>query len=108
MHLPVKRRALAAILAAVTAIGTATVIASTPAVAATCQVSYRADQWSGGFVGYVKLTAGDSALHGWTIVWTWPGDQKITSFWNSTVAQNGAVVTAVNLGYNGERRSREV
>ncbi|MDI1461227.1 cellulose-binding domain-containing protein [Catellatospora sp. KI3] len=105
MHLSARWRAsAAAILAAVTAAGVGAVVAAAPAAnaAAACQVTYRADQWTGGFVGYVKLIAGDTAIHGWTIGWTWPGDQKITNGWNATVTQSGTAVTAVNLAYNAD------
>jgi cellulase/cellobiase CelA1 len=38
---------------------------------------------------------------GWTVTFTFGGDQKITNAWNATVTQSGANVTAVNVGYNG-------
>ncbi|GAA1386993.1 cellulose-binding domain-containing protein [Catellatospora chokoriensis] len=104
MHLSARWRAsAAAVLATVTA-GIGAVAAAPPpaGAAAACQVSYRADQWTGGFVGYVKLTAGDTAIHGWTVGWTWPGDQKITNAWNASVTQSGTAVTAVNAAYNGD------
>ncbi len=39
-------------------------------------------------------------INGWTVTFTFPGDQKITSFWNSTTTQTGEAVTATNVSYN--------
>lgn len=98
-------RALCAITSALVTVGLGVaVLASAPAAtaAAACQVTYRADQWTGGYVGYVDITAGTAPIHGWTVSWTYGGDQKITSSWGATVTQTGAAVSAVNLAYNGE------
>jgi endoglucanase len=68
----------------------------------TCHVSYvKQSEWSNGFV--VQLTianTGTSAINGWTLGFTFPGDQKITSSWNSTYTQTGASVTIKDAGYN--------
>jgi len=65
-------------------------------------VTYRLNAWSGGFTATVGVSGGDAALHGWTVTWTYGGDQHVSSFWNATVVQSGANVTATNLSYNGE------
>ena len=44
---------------------------------------------------------GSSALNGWTLSFTFPGDQKITSAWNGVKSQSGENVTIANEGYNG-------
>jgi hypothetical protein len=69
--------------------------------AAACQVDYKVNQWSGGFTATVRLTAGDAAVTGWSVGWTYPGDQRITSGWNAQVTQSGAAVTATNVAWNG-------
>jgi hypothetical protein len=68
----------------------------------TCHVSYaRTSEWGGGFVANVTINnTGTTAINGWTVTFTFPGDQKVTNAWNATVTQNGASVTAVNLGYD--------
>ena len=43
---------------------------------------------------------GASALNGWSLAWTWPDNQQVTSAWNAAVAQTGTHVTATNLSYN--------
>src|SRR5579875_606890 len=68
-----------------------------------CHVPYApARQWSGGFVANVTIAdAGSSAINGWTLTFTFPGDQKITNAWSGTVSQTGENVSVTNAGYNG-------
>jgi hypothetical protein len=66
-----------------------------------CQVSYTRNEWGGGFTANVTVTnTGTSAINGWTLTWSFPGDQKVTNAWNATVTQSGSSVTATNAGYN--------
>jgi len=57
--------------------------------------------WSGGFQAAVTVTAGATAIQGWTASWTFPGGQVISQGWNGTYTQNGAGVTVTNAAYNG-------
>jgi predicted carbohydrate-binding protein with CBM5 and CBM33 domain len=67
-----------------------------------CTATYaKSSEWSGGFGATVTVTAGSSAISGWTVRWTWPNGQSITSSWNATVTASGSSVTAANAGYNG-------
>jgi cellulase/cellobiase CelA1 len=43
---------------------------------------------------------GTAAVNGWTLVWTFPGDQKIGQLWNAAYTQSGETVTAANESYN--------
>lgn len=99
-----RRTTIALVSALLTALaGTAAVLAAPLAQAATgCRVDYRVDQWTGGFVGYLTVNVGDSAAHGWTVTWTYPAGQRITSAWQAQVSQSGTAVTARNESYNGE------
>ena len=77
---------------------------STQASAATgCSASYgTASQWSGGFVAGVTVTdTGAAALTGWTVTFTFGGDQQVTNYWNAAVTQSINYVTASSLSYNG-------
>jgi endo-1,4-beta-xylanase len=69
----------------------------------TCHVTYtRTSEWPTGFVaGVVINNTGTSTLTSWSLKFSFGGDQKITSAWNSTVAQTGAAVTLTNASYNG-------
>jgi len=57
--------------------------------------------WGDGWQGNVHVTAGNAAISGWRLTWTWPGTQRITSSWNVTVTSSGAGVTADDVGWNG-------
>jgi hypothetical protein len=58
-------------------------------------------QWDSGWQGNVLITAGAGAIGNWTLTWTWPGGQRITSSWNAAVTSSGAAVTAEDVGWNG-------
>jgi cellulase/cellobiase CelA1 len=65
-------------------------------------VSYVKNEWTGGFTANLTLAnTGTAAINGWTLKFSFPGDQKITNAWNATVTQTAAAVTATNLSYNG-------
>ncbi|MFF5218805.1 CotH kinase family protein [Micromonospora sp. NPDC000442] len=67
-----------------------------------CTATYTVtNQWSGGFQGEVRVTAGGSAIRGWTVTWTYPAGQTVTQAWNATVTSQGSAVTARNVSYNG-------
>jgi len=67
-----------------------------------CRVSYVKSEWTGGFTGNVTVTnTGGGTVNGWSLAFTFPGDQRITNAWSATVSQNGNAVTATNAGYNG-------
>jgi Glycosyl hydrolase family 12/Cellulose binding domain len=67
-----------------------------------CRVTYAPQQWPGGFTANVTIAnTGGAAVNGWTLTFTFPGDQHITSAWNATVSQSGSAVTARNASYNG-------
>ncbi|WP_353963390.1 cellulose-binding domain-containing protein [Streptomyces sp. NBC_00091] len=73
------------------------------ASAASCAVAYRIDNaWGNGFTATVTVkNTGTSAVSGWTIGWSFAGDQRITNGWNATVSQPGSTVTARDTGWNG-------
>ncbi|MCZ7438160.1 glycoside hydrolase N-terminal domain-containing protein [Micromonospora sp. WMMC241] len=57
--------------------------------------------WSGGFQGEVTVTAGATAIRGWTVSWTFPNGQTINQIWGGSHTQSGANVTVRNVDYNG-------
>jgi Cip1-like, core domain/Cellulose binding domain len=71
------------------------------AAAGPCAISYQVDQWAGGFTANVGLTNNGAPLSGWTLTWTFSGNQQITSAWNAQVSQKGTMVQATNMPYNG-------
>jgi hypothetical protein len=67
-----------------------------------CHVTYTPNQWQGGFTANVTINnTGTAAITSWTLTFTFPGDQKITSAWNGIESQSGENVTIANEPYNG-------
>lgn len=67
-----------------------------------CTATYAiTGQWSGGFQAAVTVTAGSSAITGWTVTWTFANGQTVTQSWSTTIASSGATVTARSVSYNG-------
>ncbi|WP_435872465.1 CotH kinase family protein [Micromonospora humida] len=73
-----------------------------PPGAARCTATYTVtSQWTGGFQGEVRVTAGASAISNWTVTWAYTNGERVTQAWNATVTSQGATVTARNVAYNG-------
>jgi endoglucanase len=59
------------------------------------------NSWPGGFQAQVVLTnTGTSAIAPWSLTWTFPGDEQISSMWTASYTQSGENVTATNESYN--------
>jgi xyloglucan-specific exo-beta-1,4-glucanase len=73
-----------------------------PVPGTTCFLSYQlASQWSGGFSANVTINnRGTSTINGWTVQFTFPGDQTITTLWNGSYTQSGQQVTVTNASWN--------
>ncbi len=66
-----------------------------------CTATYTVvNSWPNGFQAEVKVTAGSTAITGWTVNWTFANGQTITQAWNATVSGSPSV-TARNVSYNG-------
>jgi hypothetical protein len=96
---PVQLVAAAATLVA--AVAVVPLVTGPAAAAQGCQIDYRPNEWTGGFTATIRVSPGDTAVSSWTVTWTYPGDQRITSAWNATVNQSGHSVTATNAAWNG-------
>ncbi|WP_100446754.1 cellulase family glycosylhydrolase [Glycomyces xiaoerkulensis] len=59
------------------------------------------NDWGSGWQGDVTVAADQGDLSGWTLTWTWPGGQSISSHWNADLNQSGSQVTAGDVGWNG-------
>ncbi|MDN0198443.1 glycoside hydrolase family 6 protein [Streptomyces sp. S.PNR 29] len=67
-----------------------------------CTVDYKVqNQWDTGFTAAVTVTNNGAAKSGWSVKWSYAGNQKVTSGWNAKISQSGAAVTAANETYNG-------
>ncbi|GAA1636209.1 hypothetical protein GCM10009679_46710 [Saccharothrix algeriensis] len=75
---------------------------STPGPGTGCGAAYRTtNSWPGGFQGEVIVTAGSSAITGWTVQWTLSSGQTITQVWSGTLSTSGSAVAIRNVSYNG-------
>ncbi|GGM17623.1 MULTISPECIES: cellulose binding domain-containing protein [Micromonospora] len=70
----------------------------TPACTAVYSVQ---DQWNGGFVATVTVTAGTAALTGWRVTLNLPGGTSVSSLWNGVATGTSGTVTVANQSYNG-------
>lgn len=74
----------------------------TPTPGAGCTATYTlANQWTGGFVAGVKVTAGSAGINGWKVTLKLPSAATITNSWNAQITGTSGQVTAANLSYNG-------
>ena len=68
----------------------------------TCSASYSvSNSWQGGFNGAVNVTAGSSAINGWTVHLTLPSGVTIQSLWNGTNSGTTGAITVKNASFNG-------
>jgi len=81
---------------------TASATASGSAGPLSCSAAYSlVNSWSGGFQAQVTLTnTGSTAISAWTLAWTFPGDQQISSLWSASYVQTGEQVSATAESYN--------
>ncbi|MFD3353787.1 glycoside hydrolase family 6 protein [Streptomyces fradiae] len=102
---PPRRRTalLAASTLLLTAGATATVLSpSAGAAAPGCTVDYKVtNEWSNGFGANVTVTNTGDPVSGWTLEWSFGGNQQVTQHWNAGITQSGAAVTAKNVSWNG-------
>ncbi|MEU4528598.1 PHB depolymerase family esterase [Micromonospora ureilytica] len=73
-----------------------------PPASGACRVTADVNAWNTGLTENITVTnTGTSAVNGWSVVFTLPGGQTITSGWNATYSPSSGQVTARNVGYNG-------
>jgi hypothetical protein len=71
-----------------------------------CHVTYLLNSaWNAspnGFTAQVTIAnSGTTAINGWSLTFTWPGDEVITANFNGGFSQTGANATLTNASYNG-------
>lgn len=73
---------------------------TTPPVA--CHVVYtRQSEWQGGFTAALSITnTGQVADNGWTLTYTFGGDQQATNVWGASVTQSGRQVKLTSLAWD--------
>jgi len=67
----------------------------------TCRVSAVVNAWNTGLTEQITLTnTGSATVNGWSLTFTLPGGQTITSGWNAVYTPSSGNVTAKNADYN--------
>ncbi|GIE67416.1 hypothetical protein Apa02nite_035240 [Actinoplanes palleronii] len=74
---------------------------SSPPATGACRVATSISAWSSGLTADLTITnTGATAITGWTLDFTLPAGQSITSGWNATYAPATGRVSATNVSYN--------
>ncbi|GEA89456.1 cellulose binding domain-containing protein [Cellulomonas cellasea] len=68
---------------------------------AVCTATTSVQQWNGGFVVSVRVTAGSAAIRGWDVGLTLPGGAAITNVWNAERSAASGAVRLSNVAWNG-------
>jgi len=68
-----------------------------------CHITYLdQNDWGTGFTGAISIkNTGTTQINGWTLTWTWSGNQQIIQSWNSNYTQTGQHVALTNAVWNG-------
>ncbi|TQS17932.1 PHB depolymerase family esterase [Microbispora hainanensis] len=67
-----------------------------------CSATIRTvNSWPGGFQSEVRVNAGNSAVSGWTVNWSWSGSPSITQLWGGLTSGSGSSVSVRNESWNG-------
>ncbi|HEU4734446.1 MAG TPA: glycoside hydrolase family 6 protein [Kofleriaceae bacterium] len=67
-----------------------------------CHVGYTVvNAWNTGFQVSLSIqNTSATPLNGWTLTWSFPGGQQVSSLWNGGLTQTGASVSVASLSYN--------
>jgi poly(hydroxyalkanoate) depolymerase family esterase len=74
---------------------------TTPPASGGCRVAATVNAWNTGLTASITITnSATTTVDGWSLGFTLPSGQTITSGWNATYAPTTGSVTARNLSYN--------
>lgn len=77
-------------------------VTSPPAGSGACSVTDTISSWNTGFTSNLTIkNTGTAAINGWSLGFTLPSGQTITSGWSATYTPSSGAVTATNVSYNG-------
>src|ERR1700727_23202 len=73
------------------------------AATSSCAAAYSVPtDWGSGFTANLTITDnGTAAITGWTVTYTYAGNQTLANGWNGNWTQSGKTVTVTNESYNG-------
>ncbi|KJK32992.1 hypothetical protein UK23_47900, partial [Lentzea aerocolonigenes] len=82
---------------------TTTTTTTNPPGDADCKVSDAINAWNTGLTSNITITnTGTTPISGWSLAFTLPGGQNITSGWSATYSPTSGQVTAKNVNYNAD------
>jgi dienelactone hydrolase len=74
---------------------------SSPSSGSSCKVTDTVNAWNNGATEQITIAnTGGTTVNGWSLKFTLPAGQTITSAWNATVTPSSGAVAATNLSYN--------
>jgi acetylxylan esterase len=74
---------------------------SPPPTVGSCRITYTVSAWNTGLTANIGIAnTSSSTVNGWSLVFTLPSGQTITSGWNATYSPTSGQVTARNVSYN--------
>ena len=79
-------------------------VGNTPPVGG-CTAAVSVNAWTGGFVATVKVTAGSSAINGWSVGLSLPAGATTTNSWNTSRSGSAGAVRFGNVAYNAASAS---
>lgn len=79
--------------------GAAVAPVSTAHAATACEVTYTASSWNGGFAANIQIRNLGDTWYGYTVNFTFTGDQVVTTAWNHMWSQSGRSVTVQSSSY---------
>ncbi|MEV4759497.1 glycoside hydrolase family 48 protein [Micromonospora sp. NPDC049559] len=82
-------------------VGGVTLPAGAAHAAVACDVVYATNEWGGGFSANLTLKNLGDPINGWTLRFTFPGNQRVTQGWSANWTQSGNQVTATSMSWNG-------
>ncbi len=74
----------------------------TTAAGGGCSVAYNVrNDWGAGMTVDMTITNnGSSTISGWTLTWTFPGNQQISNLWGGSYTQSGSSVSVTSSSWN--------
>jgi endo-1,4-beta-xylanase len=66
-----------------------------------CTATTTVNQWTGGFVANVRVTAGSAAINGWRVTLTLPSGATVTGVWSANRSGSTGAIQWTNVDYNG-------
>lgn len=75
---------------------------TTPPSGGGCSATVSLNEWPGGFVATVRVTAGSSGTNGWAVTLTLPSGSSVTNTWNATASGSTGTIRFTNVSYNGQ------